>query len=200
MLGSPYVLHHGIIGHLKILLPPLSEISTQSIEISVSNIDVALKPNKNFAGNFKEKILELHELKKFYVEENELEGEISENGPVDFFKELLKKIIMNIKVSVNNVALKLYMNTPSEDQLHPQFYLMLRIPMIYLDRKDDNQKKNDQTEEIKFNILLPQVSAHLLREDMRFPDYSNLECRQEDYPFQFPRVCHPSTILLIGAP
>ena len=39
-------------------------------------------------------------MQKFYVEEKEIEGEISENGPVDFFKQLLKNIIMNIKIKV----------------------------------------------------------------------------------------------------
>ena len=42
---------------------------------------------------------------------------------------------MNIKVNISNVVVKLYMNTPSEDRRHPQFYLMLRIPLVYLDRK-----------------------------------------------------------------
>ena len=81
---------------------------------------------------------------------------------------------MNIKINISNVVVKLYMNTPSEDKSHPQFYLMMRIPLVYLDRKEDNQLKKEQIEEIKFNILLPQISVHLLREDMRFPDYSNL--------------------------
>ena len=31
LISSPYILHGGIIGFLKIALPPLSEISTQSI-------------------------------------------------------------------------------------------------------------------------------------------------------------------------
>lgn len=42
---------------------------------------------------------------------------------------------MNIKVKVSNIAIKLYMNTPSEDKKSPQFYLMLKVPLIYLDKK-----------------------------------------------------------------
>lgn len=42
---------------------------------------------------------------------------------------------MNIKVNISNIAIKLYMNTPSQDKSTPQFYLMLRVPLIYLDKK-----------------------------------------------------------------
>ena len=53
---------------------------------------------------------------------------------------------MNIKVNISNVVVKLYMNTPSEDQSHPQFYLMMRIPLVYFDRKEDTQLKKEQIE------------------------------------------------------
>jgi hypothetical protein len=62
-------MHSGIIGNLKITLPPLSELSTQSIEISVSGVQIVLKPNKKFSENFKKKMVELHEMQKYYVEE-----------------------------------------------------------------------------------------------------------------------------------
>jgi hypothetical protein len=62
------VLHYGIIENLKISLPPLSDISTQSIEISISGIQMTLKPNKKFAENLKEKMLELQEMQMYNVE------------------------------------------------------------------------------------------------------------------------------------
>ena len=52
---------------------------------------------------------------------------------------------------------------------------------------------------MKFNILVPQISFHLLREDTTFPDYGNLSYKLGDYPFKYPTVEHPSTILLIGS-
>jgi hypothetical protein len=60
LVSSPYVMHCGIIENLKINLPPLTEISTQSIEISISGIQVTLKPNKKFMENFKNKMMELN--------------------------------------------------------------------------------------------------------------------------------------------
>ena len=144
-------------------------------------------------------MIELHDLNKFYVEENELEGEISENGPVDFFKQLLKKIIMNIKIKISNVAVKLYMNTPSTDGSNPQYYTLLRVPIIHFDKKEEKEMKRQETEELKFNVLVPQVSLHLLREDIEFPDYSNMRYQEGDFPFKYPSITHPSTILLIGA-
>lgn len=65
-----------------------------------------------------------------------MEGEISENGPVDFFKQLLKNIILNIKIDVKNIAIRLYMNTPSSDSSQPQYFTLLRIPSIQLKKKE----------------------------------------------------------------
>ena len=48
-------------------------------------------------------------------------------------------------------------------------------------------------------MLVPQLSVHLLREDIQFPDYSNMKCKEGDFPFKYPCITHPSTILLIGA-
>ena len=141
-------------------------------------------------------MIELHDLNKFYVEENELEGEISENGPVDFFKQLLKKIIMNIKIKISNVAIKLYMNTPSTDGSNPQYYTLLRVPIIHFDKKEEKEVKKQETEELKFNVLVPQLSIHLLREDINFPDYSNVKYNEGDFPFKYPCINHPSTILV----
>jgi hypothetical protein len=45
---------------------------------------------------------------------------------------------------------------------------------------------------------IPQVSLHLLREDMKFPEYSNLPATQQDFPFGYPLVSHPSTLVLVG--
>lgn len=44
---------------------------------------------------------------------------------------------------------------------------MLRIPLIYLDKKEDKVIKKNEVEELNFNILLPQITVHLLSEDMK---------------------------------
>ena len=33
---------------------------------------------------------------------------------MDFFKEIIKQILTNIRVQVNNISVKVYMNTPSD--------------------------------------------------------------------------------------
>jgi hypothetical protein len=55
-------------------------------------------------------------------------------------------------------------------------------------------------EELSFNILLPQISVHLLSEDIKGPEYKNLKFAKGDFPFKYPSVNHPKTILLIGSP
>lgn len=52
---------------------------------------------------------------KFYdVEEKEMSTiKIKKDEELDFFKEIIKQILTNIKVNVNNVNVRLFMNTPS---------------------------------------------------------------------------------------
>lgn len=42
------------------------------------------------------------------------------------------------------------------------------------------------------------MSLHLLKENADFPEYLNEKAVKEDFPFTYPPVSHPSTILLIG--
>lgn len=41
---------------------------------------------------------------------------------------------------------------------------------------------------------------HLLSEDIKGPEYKNLKFAKGDFPFKYPSVNHPKTILLIGSP
>jgi hypothetical protein len=90
------------------------------------------------------------------------------------------------------------MNTPDRDASRPQYYAMLRIPVINFEKKEEKEIKKTEVESLKFNVLVPQISLHLLREDIKFPDYPNLPYKEGDYPFAYPPVSHPGTILLIG--
>jgi hypothetical protein len=50
---------------------------------------------------------------------------------MDFFRELIKQILTNIKVTVENVAVRVFMNHPTEKNApqKPQYFLMLRMPL-----------------------------------------------------------------------
>lgn len=52
---------------------------------------------------------------KFYdVDENVRDAiKLKKDEELDFFKEIIKQILTNIKVNVNNVSVRLFMNTPS---------------------------------------------------------------------------------------
>lgn len=76
---------------------------------------------------------------------------------------------------------------------------MLRVPLIHVNKKEDKEKIKNNVEDIRFSIILPQISLHLLREDIKYPDYANTKYEENDFPFKYPKVNHPSTILLIGS-
>ena len=78
---------------------------------------------------------------------------MSENSTADFFKQLMKNIVMNIKLRVNGVIVKLYMNTPNSEEKNPQYYLMLRIPYISANKQEDSQiKKSQDEQQYKFKL------------------------------------------------
>ena len=47
---------------------------------------------------------------------------------------------------------------------------------------------------------MPQLSVHLLKEGSDLPEYANEKVAKEDFPFTYPPVHHPSTVLLVGQP
>lgn len=124
---------------------------------------------------------------------------------MDFFKEIIKQILTNIKVTVENVGVRIFMNRPTEKNApqKPQYFLMLRMPLCQVEKAQDQEsaiagsKTSEQIE--KFRVDIPQVSLHLLREDMSIPEYANVPAKQQDFPFEYPSVNHPSTLMLLGS-
>lgn len=120
---------------------------------------------------------------------------------MDFFREVIKQILTNIKINVENICVRVFMNRPSEKNSpqKPQYFLMARMPFCQVEKINelDSSKLTDPSE--KFKLEIPQVSLHILREDMRLNEYSNLFTKPGDFPFNYPPVTHPSTILLIGS-
>lgn len=56
LCSSPYSMHSGSIRSLRIVLPSLSELSAKSIEVHISDVQVCLRPNKQFESNFTERV------------------------------------------------------------------------------------------------------------------------------------------------
>jgi hypothetical protein len=53
---------------------------------------------------------------------------------------------------------------------------------------------------VRFDALLPQLSVHLLREGVKYPEYANEKADPEDFPFNYPSLTHPSTLIMMGKP
>jgi hypothetical protein len=89
---------------------------------------------------------------------------------MDFFKETLKKILLNIKIKVENIVLKVYMNNPSDTDKRNPYYLMIRIPTINVHKNNGvKNNKNQNAEEIKLDIEMPQFTIHLMKEGANVP-------------------------------
>lgn len=74
---------------------------------------------------------------------------------------------------------------------------MLRIPSIVVERSRDEE--SNETEDIeKYQLKIQQITTHLLREDVRFPEYDNVKAKQADFPYIQPLASNPSTLMLIG--
>jgi hypothetical protein len=75
------------------------------------------------------------------VEQMEEPGEISENSPLDFFRQLVKQMLLNMLIKFENVVIRLFINEPSESNpsttTKPQYYLMFRVPLLTLGKSED---------------------------------------------------------------
>ena len=113
---------------------------------------------------------------------------MGENNPMDFFRQLVKQIIMNMKVRITSSAVRLFINQPTPSQhtpKKPQYYLMMRAPQVSIGKSEDIKplSQQDQGDEIRFDLVVPELSVHLLREGVVFPEFSNEKASEEDFPF-----------------
>jgi hypothetical protein len=66
-------------------------------------------------------------------------GEISENSPLDFFRQLVKQMLLNMLIKFDNVVIRLFINEPSEKiSTKPQYYLMFRVPLLTFGKAEDS--------------------------------------------------------------
>lgn len=83
---------------MRITLPGWSELSTKSIEVVAEGLQLDLKPNKQFADNFKDVMRERQS--EVFIEQQTEQGELNENNPLDFFRQLVKQIVLNMKIRI----------------------------------------------------------------------------------------------------
>jgi hypothetical protein len=56
---------------------------------------------------------------------------------MDFFRQLVKQIILNMKISIENSVVRLFINEPTgEPTAKPQYYLMTRIPLLTIGKSE----------------------------------------------------------------
>ena len=174
-MSSPYIMYSGIVRRLKISIPNFSEITSKSIEVEVSGLELVFYPTQELPRNVQrtneaDEVVAgiFRENAKFYeTDEKHREAiEFREDDSLDFFKEIIKQILTNIKVNIKDVCVKVFMNTPSKSQQNPkpQFYSMLRIPSIVIERIKEKEGEATECEEIeKYQLKIVQVTTHLLR-------------------------------------
>ena len=75
---------------------------------------------------------------------------------------------------------------------------MFRMPLLSLGKAEDSPPSKDNIEVVRFDSVLPQLSVHLLREGVQFPEYANEKASPSDFPFQYPTLSHPGTLLVMG--
>lgn len=62
---------------------------------------------------------------------------MDESNPMDFFRQLVKQIILNMKIKVENSVVRLFINEPTgEPTAKPQYYLMLRLPLLTIGKSE----------------------------------------------------------------
>lgn len=75
---------------------------------------------------------------------------------------------------------------------------MFRIPLLSVGKAEDPPISQENVETVRFDVDLPQLSVHLLREGVKFPEYANEKGSSKDFPFTYPSLAHPGTLLLMG--
>jgi hypothetical protein len=66
---------------------------------------------------------------------------------MDFFRQLVKQIILNMKIKVENSVVRLFINEPTgEPTAKPQYYLMLRLPLLTIGKSEEAVVKEEGAE------------------------------------------------------
>lgn len=108
--NAPYILHKAIIKKLKVKIPGLSGLTTNPIEITISGLEVVLKKNRQllnkqfFNNNLnKEDPLNSDNQKYSAFDDSDSDDSSDENYQPNHFKMIIKQILSNIKVNLENV-------------------------------------------------------------------------------------------------
>ncbi|EAR99476.3 hypothetical protein TTHERM_00136400 (macronuclear) [Tetrahymena thermophila SB210] len=192
---SPYKLKEGKIGKLKIKIASFKELASKDIEVQIDKIhlvfafDTNYHKQKNFQmgqnNNPPEPEIQDIELKDEDEEEDECQNQNGQQkqGKQDMFKQFIRQVLSNIKLSVNDLVIDLYM---SKDEVEKQPYLMLRLKKlkIYQQKKDDIYKKlkvqKDRSENLYW-IKLKEISAFIIKPNEK-------QSKLAEFPFSYPNI------------
>ncbi|KAL4456985.1 hypothetical protein ABPG74_014623 [Tetrahymena malaccensis] len=192
---SPYKLKEGKIGKLKIKIESFKELASKDIEVQIDKIhlvfafDTNYHKQKNFQmgqnNNAAEPEIQDIDLKDEDEEEDEFQNQNGQQkqGKQDMFKQFIRQVLSNIKLSVNDLVIDLYM---SKDEIEKQPYVMLRLKKIkiYQQKKDDIYKKlkvqKDRSENLYW-IKLKEISAFIINP-------SEKQSKLSEFPFSYPTI------------
>lgn len=89
---------------------------------------------------------------------------------MDFFRQLVKQMLLNMLIKIENVVVRLFINEPSQSNTaKPQYFLMFRMPFLSVGKAEDAPHTQKDVEVVRFDVDLPQLSVHLLREGTKYP-------------------------------
>eukprot|EP00825_Cyclidium_porcatum_P043697 TRINITY_DN6262_c0_g2_i4.p1 TRINITY_DN6262_c0_g2~~TRINITY_DN6262_c0_g2_i4.p1 ORF type:complete len:451 (+),score=83.19 TRINITY_DN6262_c0_g2_i4:159-1511(+) len=207
---SPYKIQEASIGQLSIELPPFQESFSKKIQVRIKNIQIILKQNKIITCSQKQFSEQQDQQSSMQGQEEDTKSQgenlseqiMGENDEsVDNFSRLARIILMNIKVVVESLVIRIYPQTPL-NILHaqnqnttqkPQLYILFRMGKLELENQYEIQQQ-------QLDVKMREISMHLLNESMLIPEFEDEKNSyiQEDYPWKYPTIDHPNTILSLG--
>lgn len=142
LADSPYRLHSGVIGKLRIKLASFKELTTKDIEVSLNRVHLVFKFNQSYHKPKKtyeqqkdkreedaHHTMEIQEIDLYDEDDEDDEkglggdggaGSDNSGGPSkgkkqqDMYKQFVRQVLSNIKLSVNDLVVDMFMNEPAK--------------------------------------------------------------------------------------
>ena len=207
-MRTPFRFFSGVIKNLKIKLPSLSNLITESIEITVDGVDLMLvfdsvdyskvdKAAEDFLKNQQQLEREKSGTKDS-SEKPDSEDQEAVEKEIDVYKKIINRILLNLKVQVSNVCVRVLSDKPINASLLPQApCLLFKIGSIdlhkilnpnntdskqttaadsmsnktTLDPSEDSMKSSLVFSKINnYHIEIKRISAHMLSSSQISPN------------------------------
>ena len=129
--SAPYKMKSGTLKNFSINIPWMSILS-DSIEVIINEMEINFVYNKDFSfENFSSN----------KSDEDNLEDDEKEehyNTQINVFKKIVNKILLNMKINISKIVIKVFLNDPSEHKNSP--YLLINVEKFEIWKKKRNQK------------------------------------------------------------